>query len=68
MHSATGPPEAPFDCDVHNQTALDLTVTCSAGFGGGLAQVFHLEVRDRESGELRLNETNSAPVFKIRYR
>jgi hypothetical protein len=45
---------------------MGLSVTCSAGFGGGLRQQFHIEVRDRESGELIQNQTSDEPVFTIK--
>ena len=61
-----GPPELPRDCDVHNHTTMGLSVTCSAGFGAGLRQEFHLEVRDRESGELLQNQTSDDPNFTIK--
>jgi hypothetical protein len=38
----------------------------SAGFGGGLRQLFHMEVRDRESGELLQNQTSEDPNFTIK--
>jgi hypothetical protein len=37
----------------------------SAGFGGGLRQDFHMEVRDRETGELIQNQTSDQPAFTI---
>ena len=38
----------------------------SAGFGGGLRQDFHMEVRDRETGELIQNQTSDQPAFTIK--
>ena len=38
----------------------------SSGNAAG-AQNFHLEVRERETGELLQNQTASQPVFRIRY-
>ncbi|TRY71980.1 hypothetical protein TCAL_09961, partial [Tigriopus californicus] len=61
-----GPPEAPHECDVHNHTTRDLTVSCVPGFGGGLRQSFHLEVRDRTTGILLQNQTADQPSFKVK--
>lgn len=63
---AAGPPEAPHECDVHNHTTRDLTVSCLPGFAGGLRQSFHLEVRDRTTGTLLQNQTADQPSFKVK--
>jgi len=61
-----GPPDPPQNCDVHNHTTQGLSVTCTRGFGGGLEQTFHMEVRDRDSGHLLQNLSNSAsPIFTV---
>ena len=60
-----GPPDPPQNCDVHNHTTQGLSVTCSIGFGGGLEQTFHMEVRDRDSGYLLQNLSNIQPIFTI---
>lgn len=66
----TGPPEVPRECDVRNHTVKSLAVACSkVGFAGGdqnEKQLFHLEVRDRETGELVSNQTAEEPDFTIR--
>ena len=61
----SGPPDPPQNCDVHNHTTQGLSVTCSVGFGGGLEQTFHMEVRGRESGYLLQNLSNIQPVFTV---
>ena len=50
-------------------TNADVIYECSSrGFGGGLEQTFHMEVRDRDSGHLLQNLSNSAsPIFTVRY-
>ena len=50
-------------------TISDVIYECSSrGFGGGLEQTFHMEVRDRDSGHLLQNLSNSAsPIFTVRY-
>ena len=50
-------------------TSADVIYECSSrGFGGGLEQTFHMEVRDRDSGHLLQNLSNSAsPIFTVRY-
>lgn len=61
-----GPPDAPENCDVHNHTTQGLSVTCQRGFGGGLEQTFHMEVRDRHSGHLLQNLSKTEPIFTVR--
>lgn len=61
----TGPPDPPQNCDVHNHTTQGLSVTCSVGFGGGLEQTFHMEVRDRDSGYLLQNLSDVQPIFTV---
>jgi hypothetical protein len=60
-----GPPDPPKNCDVHNHTTQGLSVTCSRGFGGGLEQTFHMEVRDRDTGHLLQNLSNMDPIFTV---
>ena len=61
-----GPPDAPENCDVHNHTTQGLSVTCQRGFGGGLEQTFHMEVRERHSGHLLQNLSKTEPIFTVR--
>ena len=53
-------------CSLHNQTGHSLLVLCSGAPGqvpGG--QVYHLEVRDKSSGELVQNITSDRPRFLV---
>ena len=61
----TGPPEAPSNCSVVNQTTDSLEVECLPAFDGGLKQYFGLEVSDLQSGILLANFTDSNPVFQV---
>ena len=61
----TGPPEAPSNCSVVNQTTDSLEVECLPAFDGGLKQYFGLEVSDLQSGILLANFTDSNPVFTV---
>ena len=71
VYFISGPPKAPAGCDVHNRTVKSSVVSCSKiRFGGGdqsEKQYFHMEVKDQQSGELLQNQTNSNPIFTIRY-
>ena len=60
-----GPPEAPSNCSVVNQTTDSLEVECLPAFDGGLKQYFGLEVSDLQSGILLANFTDSNPVFTV---
>ena len=51
-------------CSLHNQTGHSLLVLCS-GDSGQHGQVYHLEVRDKISGELVQNITNDKPRFIV---
>ena len=60
-----GPPEAPTNCSVVNQTTDSLEVECLPAFDGGLQQYFGLEVTDLQSGILLANFTDSTPAFQV---
>ena len=63
----TGPPEAPTNCSVVNQTTDSLVVECLPSFDGGLKQFFGLEVTDLQSGALTANFTDALPEFQVRH-
>ncbi|KAK7074662.1 hypothetical protein SK128_011972 [Halocaridina rubra] len=44
-----GPPDPPKNCTIINQTTDTIEVQCSAGFDGGLTQVFYMELPFRLS-------------------
>jgi len=60
-----GPPEAPTNCSVVNQTTDSLVVECLPSFDGGLKQFFGLEVTDLQSGALTANFTDTLPEFQV---
>ena len=60
-----GPPEAPTNCSVVNQTTDSLEVECLPAFDGGLKQFFGLEVSDLQSGDLLANFTDVLPEFQV---
>jgi len=60
-----GPPEAPTNCSVVNQTTDSLVVECLPSFDGGLKQFFGLEVTDLQSGALTANFTDALPEFQV---
>ena len=60
-----GPPEAPTNCSVVNQTTDSLEVECLPAFDGGLKQYFGLEVTDLQSGILLVNATDTVPDFQV---
>ncbi len=62
----SGPPSAPANCSVVNQTTDSLEVRCSPGFDGGLRQRFVMVVADLASGEQLANATEEdAPTFTV---
>ena len=65
-HYFSGPPEAPTNCSVVNQTTDSLEVECLPGFDGGLDQHFVLEVADLQSKVLLANATDKLPEFTVR--
>lgn len=65
MNYVLGPPEAPTNCSVVNQTTDSLEVECLPAFDGGLQQYFGLEVTDLQSGILFYNATDSSPDFQV---
>jgi hypothetical protein len=54
------------DCKSINQTTSSLAIYCAAGYDGGLAQTFYLELYN-DNQELIMNETNTEkPVFVLK--
>ena len=51
------------ECNLHNQTGHSLLVLCSGDVKH--SQVYHLEVRDKSSGELLQNITSEKPRFMV---
>ena len=39
-----GPPDAPKQCSMINQTSETVSLVCGPGYGGGLVQRLHMEV------------------------
>lgn len=63
--SFAGPPDAPTNCSVVNQTTDSLDVQCLAGFDGGTDQHFLLEVADLQTGLLLANASDKTPEFRV---
>lgn len=59
-----GPPDAPRNCSIANQTSEALVVECSPGFDGGLPQHFQMEAWDENT--LLSNTSSYAPEFVVR--
>ncbi|CAL4137311.1 unnamed protein product, partial [Meganyctiphanes norvegica] len=59
-----GPPEAPRNCSIANQTSEALVVECIPGFNGGLQQTFLMEAWEADT--LLTNTTNGSPEFVVR--
>ena len=51
------------ECSLHNQTGHSLLVLCSGQVSR--SQVYHLEVRDKSSGQLVQNITADNPSFLV---
>ena len=62
-----GPPDAPTNCSVVNQTTDSLDVQCLSGFDGGLEQHFLLEVADLQTGLLLANASDKIPEFRVSF-
>ena len=62
----SGPPEAPTNCSVVNQTTDSLEVACLPGFDGGLRQKFKMEVADLQTGDLLANSSKDTPHFQVK--
>jgi hypothetical protein len=62
-----GPPDAPTNCSVVNQTTDSLDVQCLAGFDGGVEQHFLLEVADLQTGLLLANASDKIPEFRVSF-
>ena len=60
-----GPPDAPTNCSVMNQTTDSLEVECLPGFNGGMDQDFVLEVADLHSKAVLANATDKQPEFTV---
>ena len=52
-------------CSLHNQTGQSLLVLCRPAAHLATSQVYHLEVRDKSSGELVQNITSDRPRFLV---
>ena len=65
--SSIGPPDAPTNCSVVNQTTDSLDVQCLSGFDGGLEQHFLLEVADLQTGLLLANASDKIPEFRVSF-
>ena len=61
-----GPPDAPDNCTLVNNTSETLHVKCLGGYNGGLDQTFVAEVYDAETRNLKLNVSEIlAPDFQL---
>ncbi|KAF2355771.1 CD80-like immunoglobulin C2-set [Trinorchestia longiramus] len=58
-------PGPPNECKVTNMTPSSVAVTCRAGYGGGLPQTFHMEVRSGEPSVLQANVSAVQPTFQV---
>jgi hypothetical protein len=65
LSCCSGPPDPPSNCSVVNQTTDSLEVSCVAGFDGGLAQRFRLEVADLATGKTLANTTHNNTYFQV---
>lgn len=66
LYTFIGAPEPPHDCSVVNQTTINLTVECEAGYNGSLFQIFHMEIYDLIVEHLEQNLTKlDKPIFKV---
>ncbi|CAL4175018.1 unnamed protein product, partial [Meganyctiphanes norvegica] len=62
-----GPPDAPENCSLSNQTTDAIYLRCTPGYDGGISQIFIVEAYEEETGRLTLNMSEvSAPVFTLR--
>lgn len=61
-----GLPSVVKNCSFNNQTLHSVEIQCSAGYDGGLPQVFVLELISSRTGRVRFNMTNAdEPYFSI---
>lgn len=59
-------PDPPKNCNLMNDSTDSLTIKCTAGYNGGLPQMFVAEVYDVETEHLLLNITDAAtPYFQL---
>ncbi|XP_076045295.1 nephrin-like [Oratosquilla oratoria] len=58
-----GPPNAPTNCSILNQTTRALRIECTKGFDGGLGQKFILEAWSEE--DLIANTSSDSPVWEV---
>lgn len=60
-----GPPKAPYNCTLSNQTEDAFLAECHEDEAGGLRQLYNLEVHDISCHRLLANLTAEKPVFWI---
>jgi hypothetical protein len=61
-----GPPDAPRNCTLSNQTQESLQVDCIEGYSSGLTQEFHMEVFSGQNHQLIVNITARSPKLLAR--
>ena len=61
-----GPPDAPRNCTLSNQTQESLQVDCVEGYSSGLTQEFHMEVFSGQNHQLIVNITARSPKLLAR--
>ena len=62
----SGPPDAPRNCTLSNQTQESLQVDCVEGYSSGLTQEFHMEVFSGQNHQLIVNITARSPKLLAR--
>jgi immunoglobulin superfamily member 9B len=60
-----GRPDQVHNCTITNISMTSLSIRCSEGFNGGLAQQFMLEVKDSGTSELRANYSSPVARFTV---
>ncbi|XP_064455772.1 hemicentin-2-like isoform X2 [Ornithodoros turicata] len=60
-----GPPKAPYNCTLSNQTEDAFLAECHEDQAGGLRQLYNLEVHDISCHRLLANLTSDKPIFWI---
>ncbi|XP_076030186.1 uncharacterized protein LOC143018581 [Oratosquilla oratoria] len=60
-----GRPDPVHNCSAYNLSVDVVNVRCSAGFDGGLAQTFILELYEPNGSKLLANVSNQTPVFSV---
>ncbi|CAB4068057.1 unnamed protein product [Lepeophtheirus salmonis] len=59
------PPVEPLDCLIENVTSNGLSISCRAGFDGGVPQTFVMEIRSYNTGEVIRNFSSVSPRFMV---